>query len=100
VSPTTGRVKTVSSLALKAKAKKRAVTLTITVKASGIAKPSGYVRVKDGSKTIKKKLKFKNGKAVVKIKKASRGKHAYKVSYAGDNNTMPATAVTKRIRVK
>jgi len=75
---------TVKVKAKSVKAGKRA-TVAVTVKAAGVARPTGTVTVKYGKKTVKVKVKAKaKGKVSVKLPKLKAGKHAIKVTYSPD----------------
>jgi hypothetical protein len=90
-------VKTLASVKVSAKGAKKKATLTITVKASGVT-PTGKVRIKLGSKTLKT-VSLKGGRVKVTLTRQKKGKRAYKVIYSGDSRVR-ATTITSKVRIK
>jgi hypothetical protein len=91
-------VKKTSSIAIKAKAAKKKVTLTITVKASGVT-PTGKVTIKLGRKKLKT-VTLKRGTTKVTLTKQKKGKRVYTVVYAGDSRVRERTVNSKKITIR
>src|SRR5690606_18087509 len=77
----------VTSKAKSVKASKKP-KVTVTVKATGVAKPTGTVTVKYGKKSVKVKLKARaKGKVSVTLPKLKKGSYANKDSFTPDKST-------------
>lgn len=90
-SRSTSRIHSLARIKAKAKAGSAKVSLTITVKATGVARPGGSIKIKDGKKVVKT-VKLKKGKAAVTLKKLKKGKHTFTVSYSGEKRVMARSA--------
>ncbi len=89
-------------LTVKAKAgKKGKATLTVTLKLPGTAAKStkATLKVYDGKKLLKQTVKVKKGKGTVSLSKLKKGKHTFKVAYAG-NSSYEAKSVTAKATIK
>lgn len=91
-------VKVNPSIKVSGKGGKKKVTLTISVRASGVT-PTGRVTIKLGSETLKT-VTLKNGRAQVTIKKQKKGKKAYSVTYSGDGSVNSGRAKSKKITIR
>jgi hypothetical protein len=91
-------VKVNPSIKISGKGAKKKVTLTITVKGSGVT-PTGKITIKLGNKKLKT-VTLKNGKATVVLTKQKKGKRAYKVTYAGDVRVNTKSVTSKKIKIK
>ncbi|MET0929212.1 MAG: Ig-like domain-containing protein, partial [Aeromicrobium sp.] len=88
-----------SSSSIKAGRNARA---TVVVKAAGIAGPTGTIRIKDGSKTLKTvTLRAKDrGRRTFTVPKLGKGRHKLKVVYSGSASVSGRTSVTRTLRVR
>jgi hypothetical protein len=98
---------TAKLVAAKIAAKAKAALVKITVKAKGIAKPTGKVKVtvKKGSKTVKTKtysLAAKSkGKMTLKLPKLAKGSYTITVAYQGNAQIAAKTAkISKKLQVR
>ena len=95
--------KHVPTVTLKAKAgkKKGTATLDVTLKLPGKATKStkATLKVYDGKKLLKQTVKVKKGKGTVSLSKLKKGKHTFKVAYAG-NSSYEAKSVTAKATIK
>ena len=83
------------------KAKQRG-KVTVTVKISGIKKPTGKLLIRDGKKTIKTvTLKAKHqGKVTVKLPKLKKGKHKISAQLKATKQLAKSTSSKKNLRVR
>jgi Big-like domain-containing protein/cysteine-rich secretory family protein len=96
----TVRAKVKPALTLKASSSaKGKVSVTVTVKASGQSNLGGTVSVKEGSKTLKSKIKVSKGKASWSATRVKSAKHTYTVSYSGTSQVFSRSAKVS-VRVK
>lgn len=89
--------KATPALAVKAKAKRGQVRLSLTATAPGTS-ADGKVVVKRGKKVVGKGT-LRNGKLTLTLKKQKPGKVSYVVTYAGNAGVAPAKATVK-VRVR
>ncbi|MET0931917.1 MAG: amidase family protein [Aeromicrobium sp.] len=75
---------------------------TVVVKASGVSGPTGTIRIKEGSKTLKTvTLRAKDkGKRTFTVPKLGKGTHRLKIVYSGGGKVLGKTSVTRTIRVR
>lgn len=92
----TVKAKAKPSVSAKAKSpSKGRVSLTIRVKASGVAKVAGTVTIKEGSRTRKSGIKVSSGKATWSAKRIKGGKHTYTVVYRGTSQVADGSTKVK-----
>jgi|GEM_PF-6365520 len=74
----------------------------ITIRAKGVAKPTGKVRIFDGKKRIKTvTLKARNkGRLTVTLPRLKTGKHRIKVTYLGTSQVAKKSSTVKKLTVK
>jgi hypothetical protein len=88
---------TVSATATyKKKAKK--VTLTLTVRVPGLARPGGSVTVTDGRKKVGS-ASVRGSSVVLTLKKQKKGRHTYAVAYSG-TGTVAAASTKVGVKVR
>ncbi|MFO6452808.1 MULTISPECIES: hypothetical protein [unclassified Aeromicrobium] len=94
------RVTSRSSIAAKAKPAKRRATVTITIKAPGVAtsRVHGKASIYAKGKRITT-VTVKNGKATFKISKQKRGKRTYTVRYSG-NRIISSSTTSLKIAIR
>lgn len=66
------------------------IKINITVRASGQGSLGGTATIKDGSKTLKSKLKISKGKVSFSAKKIKPGKHRTRSAIAAPHRSSPA----------
>jgi hypothetical protein len=78
-----------------------AAKLVVTVKAPGVAGPTGKVKIRDGAKVIKTVTltAAMKGKITVKLTKLTRGKHKLTAQYSGDAATSPSKSAVVKLTV-
>lgn len=74
--------------------KKRTLALAVRVSAAGLV-PTGSVKVTEGTKVVEAALVLKAGKATLVVKKPTRGRHTYTVTYAGAAKLLGSTGSVK-----
>lgn len=92
--PPVVRVPTRTSVRASYAGRKRVVTLKVTVQAAGQATgqvPTGVVSVREGRRTVKARVVLRRGTATVVVKRPTRGRHTYTVTYAGSATALPST---------
>ncbi|MFT3860223.1 Ig-like domain repeat protein [Micropruina sp.] len=84
------------------KKKGKAGTATVTVTASGISKPTGIVKVYDGSKVIGTATitAANKGVATVTLKALKKGTHTLKASFLGSTQLAASTSSKTKLKVK
>lgn len=75
-------------------------TIGITVKVAGVPKPTGQLRIYDGSKKIVYAVlaSSANGKRSIVLPRLSKGYHNIKVVYSGNSVISPKTSRVRKIR--
>lgn len=92
-----------STVSVSAKSLKagKAGKATVSVKTVGVAKPTGKIKIKVGSKSVTKTLKATNkGKVSITLPKLKKGKHTLKVTFTPSGAAKHASKTsTKTIKV-
>lgn len=79
--------------------KKRSVRLVVRVAVPGVARPAGTVTVREGKRAVASRVKLVKGVATIRVKKPTKGKRTYAVSYSGTAAVLPSsTRVSVRVR--
>ena len=96
------KAKVSAKLAKKSIKAKQRGKVTVTVKISGIKKPTGKLLIRDGKKTIKTvTLKAKHqGKVTVKLPKLKKGKHKISAQLKATKQLAKSTSPKKNLRVR
>jgi len=96
------KAKVSAKLAKKSIKAKQRGKVTVTVKISGIKKPTGKLLIRDGKKTIKTvTLKAKHqGKVTVKLPKLKKGKHKISAQLKATKQLAKSTSSKKNLRVR
>lgn len=79
--------------------KSKTVVLRAKVVVPRTARPAGTITVRERGRVVKARVKLAKGVATVRVKRPTKGRHTYVVTYSGTTAVLPSSAkATVRVR--